>query len=453
MSDILTLSCSDHVWGTAEDDTLFEKRKLGRRTEDFNRFQQIMDSLPEDNCYDIDWKEGEVVIYKNKQLLKTITDFQPIYLKSYKKYGHHTGMYNWEGYLSRFFDTENDITYLSFQKWRLQAYTKELHISPKKLLKVLQACMLKAFIPEDLREVANKYCRQQGRKRNWIVQSVENLFARRDIIRQCIIDNQENIIPFIIYAEEGQHTPSLFRKTIGKSAWKQVLKNSPSRNSLICHYMYRTKNSFDESRELPSSLLKFRQTYDMDMANILRQEKLLTKFDSHHNVVNTIKDTKRMYSQLGKDLPKQYTKWSFLQWLSKHEQCVELINARKYSKDIFSWCRGIDKGFISDGEVYNAHLLDNAFDIHTEGKIMHHCVGSYTDRCKNKSYVVFSIKNSNGERVSTLGCHISNGKVVFNQHYGHCNSTVKNEDVLLFAKDIIIEANKRYKQIFKEGKE
>lgn len=423
-----------------------------RREEDFKLFQQTIEQIPEGNRYEIDWNNGEVIIYKNGEPLHNIKEFHPIYLKpKHRSIRHHTGMYDWEGYLSKFFDTSQKVSMLSFQKWRIQAYTKELGISPKKLLKVLQACMLKAFIPEDLRDVANKFCRE-GKGRKWKKSCVQSLSERRDIIRQCLLDGQENIIPFIINADNGQHTPSLFRATIGKSAWKQVLKNSCTRNNLMCTYMNKIRRiSFSEAMLLPSTLYKNTGfNYDLDTARVLRDQKLLTKFETHGKIIHTIRDTKNMYSQLGKPLPKQASKWSYDQWVVKHDQCVEEINARKYSKDTFDWCGNLDKDFVSKCGNYTGTLLCSAFDIHSEGTSMHHCVGSYTERCKEKSYMVFSIKDRDGKRFSTLGCYIYKGEVTFSQHYGYCNCSIQDEDAKTFVKDIITIANERYKEVIKE---
>ena len=76
-------------------------------------------------------------------------------------------------------------------------------------------------------------------------------------------------------------------------------------------------------------------------------------------------------------------------------------------------------------EGYEAILLDNALAIREEGEAMSHCVGSYSEDCRDGRFAVYSIRDKRGDRVSTLGLRLR-PSIKLNQHYGRFNAPVRN---------------------------
>jgi len=448
----------------------FSKRILESEVSDVN-LQQRQDSsllfhkmVSELNKKDIQplkisWGQGVVILKRGDVEVKRIEEFVPVNTKKrFKDKKNHVGNYVWERYINEYFDIEEGYK-LNFQKERLSYYKKALGGNPKTYVREFQACMFKAFIPEDLKVFVHNFCRT-GMKREWLPKSVTNVPAKADTIRQMIKDGQQNIIPFALLSEGTTFNVSDFRNEVGKSVWKQLLKNSISRNFLICENLSKIKAgtpsqelTLPELLEYPSTILKRRNKqlgkYPLEAVMLMKKDRVLTKKDCHIKYVQTISDTKHMYRQLNKGLPKQASKWTLGKWEEKHEWCIQQINLMKYSKDIFGWIKNLHKEFQSD-TGFTATILDNAFSIRTEGDIMKHCVGSYSDRSKEGKYLVVSIKDENNKNYSTLGCFIQeeeNGALgaTFNQHYRHCNQWVKDEDVNAFAHWLVLQINKQFK--------
>ena len=395
-----------------------------RREESTKAFTHLMSKLGKKEIHPlkISWEEGVVILKRNNKEIKRIEDFVPVSTrKQYKSKNHHIGVYPWEQYISEQLGVK-DGWKINFQKDRLAYYKKALGGSPKTYVRELQACMFKAFIPEDLRDIVHKYCRT-GVRREWVKEQVTSVPKKAPLLRQMIKDGQTNIIPFALASKDENFNISDFRKSVGKSVWKTLVKNSTTRNYLICEasrkkvmvediFTRSVTSNLDGVVNLipyPSTLLKNRDrrlgVYPMEAVNLMKKDRVLGKVGEHHKYVQTIKDTKHMYGQLEKTVPKQSSKWTLDKWEEKHEWCIEQINLKKYSKTPFEWMNGMHKTFNTD-KGYSAEILDNAFSIRTEGDIMKHCVGSYSDRVEDKRYMVVSIKDKEGKNYSTLGCYM-----------------------------------------------
>ena len=431
----------------------YEFKPEERSKETYEKLMKELQENPVEPLF-IDWEEGAVILKRGDSISK-ITKFKNISTrKSYKSVKHHLGTYPWEGVMNDF-GVPSESFNIFFQKDRLNYWTKYLGMTPKRLVKIYQACMFKAFIPQDLKEIAQKYCRSSGKKRPFIKDYVQSLNSKQDIIRQCLLDGQENIIPYII-SNNKVETPSEFRKTIGKSMWKKVLKQPKTRNYLICEALRKGLfDTLDETVNIPTSILKNPSrgcSYDDAVVSILKRSKVLTKPQYHAKTCNTVTDTKRMYEQLGLTLPKQSSKWDLNKWEEKHSWCVEQINLKRYSPEPFKWMGKLTKDFVSDCGKFKATLLDNALAIRTEGDKMHHCVGMYCDKVSRVEYLVWHIEDVNGDNPSTLGCYLREGEVKFNQHYGYCNSRIKDEEVIPFREELMKITQKEISKIYKEKK-
>ncbi len=436
-----------------------EKEAQKRREESKAVFEKAMKKLDEKgeiHPLKISWEEGAVILKRNGVEIKRLENFIAVKTKKvYKDKDKHIGEYPWEQYMYTLLGEEMLPAYeIHFQKDRLAYFQKVLGGSPKIYVRELQACMFKAFIPEDLQHVVHSFCRS-GIKRDWHERLVTVVPAKANTIRQMIKDGQSNIVPFALNTEKKEFNVSEFRKQVGKSVWKRLLLNSTTRNGLMCETARNTRAKLPVTDfiDYPSTLLKNRQTslgtYPMEAINLMKKDRVMGKTSEHHKYVQTIKNTKDMYNQLQKELPKQSQKWELDKWEERHNWCVEQINLKKYSKDPFKWMEGMHKTFTLEtkqGNTYTAEILDNVFAIRTEGEVMKHCVGIYGGRVADKKYIVVGIKDSGGKNYSTLGLHLNtkDGHATFNQHYKHYNQQVDDDSVRSFANWIILQINKQF---------
>ena len=383
-------------------------------------------------------------------LVNTFDNFSCIDTRGFKKHG-------WEEYLCKVssLDYWELKSTFPFQKDRFKYYTYKLGVTPKKFISMFNASMVRAHIPVEFYDLAKKLIK--GSRGHYDTRAIISLNTNKKVLLECIDDNMTNVIPFILFLGDmfwkGKDiTVSSLRGILGKGLWKKVLKNSITRNKSLA-LSFSIRRGIKELQEIPSSLLsRVRVNYYQESrvptlieANVLKKMKCLTKKDLHKKVIDTIYDTKRMYNTLGKDVPKQHIQWDYTKWVEQHDYCVEQIRLKNYSKDKFKSVVELDKEYLSKCSEYKALLLDNAFDIKTEGDIMHHCVGSYSTDVKEGHYLVFSILDKEGKRSSTLGISLRGGIWSFNQHYGHCNARVENEKEIQFAKDITKSINKQIK--------
>lgn len=104
----------------------------------------------------------------------------------------------------------------------------------------------------------------------------------------------------------------------------------------------------------------------------------------------------------------------------------------------------------SEGE-WSAVLLQTADELSEEGRLMHHCVSSYSKTCKTGCSRIFSVR-LNGERVSTLEFKLKNPNGTFKaydhnhpsesdhwaqtQNGGKCNVFIADPSALAFCKAV-----------------
>lgn len=110
-----------------------------------------------------------------------------------------------------------------------------------------------------------------------------------------------------------------------------------------------------------------------------------------------------------------------------------------------------------DESGYKFEQILDSHKLYEEGKTMHHCVFSYSDRCSRENYLVYQVfgegKDEKDVR-ATLGITINSepqkgekisNKYIFNQMYGHCNRSVSDE-MHKAAKLLIKKLNAEYKE-------
>lgn len=416
----------------------------------------------------ITWKEGAVQLYRGDKLVKEITNFRPVGIKDNNKMPSKSS-WCWEDEFRTITDLNNKnltIT-LPFRADRAKYYTYYVGIRPVKFLEMYNACMMKAFIPQDLRKEAESFCRERLGRFNSVTTGI--LINNSDFFRQMKSDGLSHMIPFFLKTTcRGLQKPmsvSLFRKEVGKGVWKSLLKNSPSRNKLIAHnihnrhydgWHYNTdyKTIISHLNKLPSGMIPrntLQEVPELESVPLFRRMRILGDRTKQSNIGRYISDSKRMTEQLGRKMPKGNSSWNFDQWESYHEKVTELVNLKKYSKDKLQWLKPYSTQFRS--ENYTAIILDNAFDIKMEGETMRHCVASYSGQVAAGKYLVIGLRNIKGGRYSTLGLYVNEKGFTFSQHYKQCNASVDCNEAKLFAEEIVKALNKEYRKINKVKEE
>lgn len=122
-------------------------------------------------------------------------------------------------------------------------------------------------------------------------------------------------------------------------------------------------------------------------------------------------------------------KWSFNRLTIEHQKQIDRANMQELaSKDNSSIYPNPQKVELTD---CNVHLLDTELDVYKEGVYMHHCLyRCYWQDIRSYNYMAFHITTINNEEF-TLGCHVIDNKLSFNQAY-----KMYDEPVSDYAKDL-----------------
>jgi len=146
-------------------------------------------------------------------------------------------------------------------------------------------------------------------------------------------------------------------------------------------------------------------------------------------------DTKGMASQLDATFNPE---WGLRRMQEEHDRMSNEITRMKYGDDPFPIYNEIGD-LIVESENYQATMLTNPAEVAEEGSQMRHCVASYNMDCNMGSYVVFSITDFEGNRISTLGISVSKQReeVATNQHYGKMNSRITDQELLDLDCDVV----------------
>ena len=285
----------------------------------------------------------------------------------------------------------------------------------------------------------------------------------KDLLEQTEKDGQKNIQPWVFHSEKS---PADLKKFFGKKLWKRICAQSYTRNramAKLCassRFVWSHETVSDKEKESLKTLMEFpsellRRGFNSPL--ILDKEGL-TAFRLNEKPASwwngpcpdrsslkittvTIRDTVRMASQLNEDVNWD---WSARKWNEKHDEFTKMIERKRYSPEPFEWLgkvRGKPPELCHKG--FTAQFIDNAYDVRTEGIEMNHCVSGYAASCSNMRYMVYSIRDSEGKRYSTLGVNINRGTGIlsakFSQHYMNSNKIVESEEAREFA-EIIVKA-------------
>lgn len=317
---------------------------------------------------------------------------------------HRYGMLYTPSQVLSHFGMESDRRGESYKE-----FTSKYGITPRNFIKVHNAIKTEQWI-NPVRDLSKKLC--FGFSRKPCASSIERLHKQLPTIRRIQADGIDNIIPICF---ELNSTPSELKSELGKGLWKQLCKNSFTRNLLISKCVHianictgsDTVESVKTLNLLPSGVLKRGGNSPVPMSDAgvwICNNKLHvggTRRDVDY-IRHTYDDTKRMAKQLNRAFTP--AKWTLEKLNEKHEEYCSLVNALESSPDKLPVLDNI-KVKTDKYKGYDITLLDSRYLIKKEGIVMHHCVGSYTDSVVEGRYLVYSI-TKDGERSSTLGINI-----------------------------------------------
>jgi hypothetical protein len=281
----------------------------------------------------------------------------------------------------------------------------------------------------DDKQLIKRFCRSEGTLKNGYICRFHRY---RDLIIKAANNNEHQLIPAIMYfgVDVGE-----LKNRLG-SLWKPIFNNSPSRNHLIFDHLYTfgdhsienhdhgvkftttnryivKKYLFPNSveklsllQQIPSSILKRaglfkdivsrKPNYEYAVSQfssivwaskILIKEKKISNHDRLKELIHTLRDTLRMAQTLS--LPFSF-QWSYRRMMREHQnytlEYYKSQNEHYEYKFKYAWPEKID---CNDGIV--ARLLTSNSMLFTEGKEMHHCVGSYHDMVMNGDCIIYSL--------------------------------------------------------------
>lgn len=283
-----------------------------------------------------------------------------------------------------------------------------------------------------------------------------------ELLQQCRKDGIANIIPIVAYFGKS---PQELKKFLGEKEWKKLCKNSYSRNRLL---FMKAKGRITpvEWNAVPSTLLKGRAAFNLEVLSWLvrTQDKTLKEIATGKDVqreANMYLDTHRMCIGAGETFNPS---WSKRRMKEEHDRLSrlqqEIANQKRaqrdaeYAKllsvDFRELHKGLDCITFDSGVV--ATPLVNMQQVQEEGSKMHHCVGSYADRCARGEYLVWHL--TKGDIETTLGIHAqyesyvvatSRSKYTVQQHYGFCNAAVEDRDLKKAAENVVKMLNEKNK--------
>lgn len=273
-----------------------------------------------------------------------------------------------------------------------------------------------------------------------------------------------NIAPIVILY--NRPLPEI-KSILGRKLWRDLCHNSKTRNRLIMNAVLAQvdegaapegesvrgidRRSIEFLNTVPSTFLARPRAAEnariyMEMRHAHPNLALRAFVDPKASFLAdsfyTIRDTIRMYEQMGHEPPSHITMRS---WKQKHEEITKLQRLGQYPHRAFKW---LDV----DPDLKNTYKFDRfqfrplctPYEVYREGEVMGHCVASYVPDINAGRYVVWSVYED-GAHKGTLGCSRRTphtGRLTFNQLKGHHNSCLSH-DTETMSIHLITMLNKR----------
>ncbi len=279
---------------------------------------------------------------------------------------------------------------------------------------------------------------------------INRVNSKIDIIKEYINDSNPHLAGFSLLTGNAYNS----KRRIGKGLWKRFSKTSKSRNDSICKLLFAMAPSFTNVERF-MHMLRTLETIKSTLLGAINKEELqamcsqqfdLKMYDLIPKIVKHI--NRPMYTIAPEEIRLKVQevvdcarmrqnfnpKWSIKRIMEEHAIGVKEAFHKKYPNVPFSSTVDLPKYFEDEDKGFKATLLNTALIIAEHGEAQHHCIANYIDQVTEGTYAVYKIED--GIKTTTLG--ISHSKFS-TQHYGLCNSIVKNTDKIVFANNIIHE--------------
>lgn len=334
-------------------------------------------------------------------------------------------------------------------------FSKKYGMGPKHFKKILIASVYTQVIrPRE--DVVKFYCM---RKDGISFYALDRFLENEHVFTQAYEDAKrgiaENVIPFVWV---NRMDTQQLKKALGKSLWKRICKNSTNKNRLLAvSTPLRSLN--EEILNMPSGGLKERIKDYAAPLGLLRGMKGYVASYSRLNSYNKMKfvDAYRMSSRLGVEFDytvvknKPNDKDSIADAGRRisllHDEYVLKLNEQKQKESMTPF--DFNENIINEIELLGVKIkrLNSPFEMQEEGKMMHHCVSSYSHAVKSGSYVVYHLQHEREH--ATLGISILDREntSIFkkDQMYGVCNRPVTDENIIKASEMLLNILNEKQK--------
>lgn len=354
----------------------------------------------------------------------------------------------------------------AFNKESSQDFAKKNGISASNLCRIITAVVI-----QEVKQKNPEWAKLCAGRQWMPAMHYWNVLEHEGLFFQQRKDGIANIIPILALTEES---PQEARKRYGKVLWRELTRNSYSRNKKIFEILYpisRTSSFYADFKGLmervntyPSSLLGKDELFWIDFKNILPfkrlqviQKHLGIKYLKNLNGAEvfrakaTILDTVRMLGLDAVDAPD----WSYRRYLEEHDKAQQVMKDRELQERIEKDKKYLNLEFKTLHNFYEevkfpsgivATPMKDIFAVRDEGEKMHHCVGwAYAEMCAEGDYAVWHLTKV--EVQATLGIRVrerrgAGGDYVFSQMYGTWNSIIEDLDFKKAAEEIVAWMNK-----------
>jgi hypothetical protein len=272
------------------------------------------------------------------------------------------------------------------------------------------------------------------RTRRYDIIKLRTVKKNKPLLDAAVADNQTHLLPII--NATGKSAEEL-RKEFGKGVWKKLCGNTFHRNNVLVNAAVRhgdreLSNQITRNIDIPTTLVQAgyfsRHLPDESVIQFLinsgkgywgNRKELITLY-------NTARDTILQCDRLGTTFN---PKWSIRRLKEEHDKNTQIELAKKYTKDTFPIFA--DKNYPSqfEHEGLVAHLLKSPYDMQMEGQKQKHCVAGYSRSVANGDYLVYSVRDKEGNTLSTIG-YCANTKEHpwrIQQHCAACNQQPSDE--------------------------
>lgn len=287
-----------------------------------------------------------------------------------------------------------------------------------------------------------------------------------------------NVIPLVW---EWRKDTQELKHRLGKSVWKRLCKNSKHRNQIISHcasslVITETSAGMESFLKAPTSVLKeLQRNYGCSIEMLSNMRGYVASYSRLSGFGKMrCKDTWTMSKRLGVEFDYTIVKNSpndkdsvadAVRRISLlHDEYVLKLNEQEQKESMKPF--DFNENIINEIELLGVKIkrLNSPFEMQEEGKMMHHCVSSYSHAVKSGRYVAYHLQHEREH--ATLGISITQrgivglslepdnlrGKSILgvkytkDQMYGVCNRPVADEKITKASEMLLNILNEKQKE-------